>query len=106
MAVVLPFCPFVESGPAWNQDDPDEELPVRSSRWEHCVQDLVDKVTQERHSLAGGLTDTSRQVFTPLGFQVRSFSRVPYLCSGLAADEPVLQLDDSVFVLVPTAEII
>jgi hypothetical protein len=44
LAVVLPFCPFVESGPAWSQVEPDEVLPVNSSRWENAVQDLVHKV--------------------------------------------------------------
>jgi hypothetical protein len=41
-------------------------------------------------------------VFVPLGFTVKSFSRVPYLCCGMASDQPVLQLDDAIFVLSPT----
>jgi hypothetical protein len=44
------------------------------------------------------------QVFTPLGFRVKSFSRVPYLCCGMAPNQPVLQLDDAIFVLTPNTD--
>jgi 2-polyprenyl-3-methyl-5-hydroxy-6-metoxy-1,4-benzoquinol methylase len=85
LAVVLPFCPFVENGPAWSQADPDEILPIHASRWENAVQELVDKV------------------FSPLGFEVKSLSRVPYLCCGITSNQPVLQLDDAIFVLSPVS---
>jgi SAM-dependent methyltransferase len=58
LAVVLPFCPFVESGPAWSQVEPDEVLPVYSSRWENAVQDLVHKVHTHTHHTRTHTTHT------------------------------------------------
>ncbi|XP_041454107.1 methyltransferase-like protein 9 [Lytechinus variegatus] len=78
MAVVLPFKQFVEHGS--NQNKPSEVIEIQGETWEEQVQHLVQEVIQ------------------PAGFQVRSFSRVPYLCEG-DATEPFYHLNDALFVL-------
>lgn len=55
-------------------------IEVQGETWEEQVQHLV------------------QEVFQPAGFQVRSFSRVPYLCEG-DATQPFYHLDDALFVL-------
>ena len=58
VAVVLPFCPFVEDGSG--QRPPAERLAVTSRRWEKAVNELVVNV------------------FAPSGYDVVRLSRVPY----------------------------
>jgi len=81
LAIVLPFEPFVENVVSWTQSDPEEVLLETYDDWEESVQCLI------------------QDVFVPLGLKVKSFSRVPYLCCGMSAQEPVVVLDDAVFVL-------
>jgi len=88
LAVVLPWCPFVEDGP--KQRAPTELLPMHGCgccdhpTFEHCVATMV------------------RNVFTPAGFEVLRWTRVPYLCEGDHTTE-YYALDDAVFVLRPKA---
>ena len=85
MAVVLPFCPFVEDGSG--QRPPTERLAVTSRRWEHAVNELVQRVC------------------IPCGYTVVSVSRVPYYSQIYSAieDPAFVTLDDVVLVLAPTA---
>ncbi|XP_072169168.1 protein-L-histidine N-pros-methyltransferase-like [Diadema setosum] len=78
IAVVLPFKQYVETGAPGNR--PSEVIEVKGKHWEEQVQRLVE------------------EVFHPAGYQVRSFSRVPYLCEG-DATTPFYLLDDALFVL-------
>lgn len=78
MAVVLPFSQFVEMGTSPNK--PSEVIQVQGETLEEQVQSLVE------------------EVFQPAGLQVKSFSRVPYLCEG-DATTPFYYLDDALFVL-------
>jgi SAM-dependent methyltransferase len=88
MAVVLPWCPFVESGN--KQLQPSEQLPMHGVRcadrppFELCVQSLVDNVVK------------------PAGFDVVRWTRVPYLCEGSASHQ-YYALDDVVLVMRPSA---
>ena len=62
---------------------PSEFITVNGSSWEEQVHSLV------------------KDVFEPFGFNVESFTRVPYLCEGdLYRDFYVL--DDALFVLKTT----
>ena len=80
-AVPLPLRPHVHVGPL--TVDPEEVLPVTAGRWEAQVNEL------------GSLFET-------LGLRVQSISRVPYFCRGSRV-EPVMALDDAVFVLRPNS---
>eukprot|EP00039_Didymoeca_costata_P006612 m.91908 g.91908 ORF g.91908 m.91908 type:complete len:144 (-) comp13320_c0_seq10:1457-1888(-) len=81
LAVVLPFCPFVENGP--EQSAPKEGLPLCGST-----------ATEQVYSMA---TD----VFLPLGLCVQAISRAPYLCEG-DAYAPYYLLHDYIFTLSKT----
>ncbi|XP_066289434.1 protein-L-histidine N-pros-methyltransferase-like isoform X4 [Branchiostoma lanceolatum] len=78
LAVVLPFSPCVESGS--KLVDPSEILPVEGKGWERQANSFVE------------------QVLTPSGFEVETFSRLPYLCEG-DLYHPYYILHDAVFVL-------
>jgi len=82
LAIVLPFEPFVETSVSWTQMAPDELLIKYYKRWEVSVQHLV------------------KDVFEPLGLRLKALSRVPYLCCGMSTKEPIVYLDDAIFVLV------
>lgn len=63
LAVVLPFHPFVESGIFKRQ--PLERLPLSGSLlFEMAAEELWQKLLR------------------PMGFRLKGFSRVPYLCKG------------------------
>lgn len=62
---------------------PKELLPVSGKYFEDQIQSLVDNV------------------LTPAGFEVVSWSRVPYLCEG-DLQQSYYWLDDSIFVLKST----
>ncbi|XP_070574202.1 protein-L-histidine N-pros-methyltransferase-like isoform X2 [Ptychodera flava] len=78
LAVVIPFKPYVE----YESEDnwPSELLPVKGRYWEEQVTALIDNV------------------FTPAGFTVLKFTRLPYLCEG-DLHSPYYVLDDALFVL-------
>ncbi|XP_078689167.1 protein-L-histidine N-pros-methyltransferase-like [Branchiostoma floridae x Branchiostoma belcheri] len=78
LAVVLPYSPCVESGS--KLVDPTEVLPVEGKGWEKQANSFVE------------------QVLTPSGFEVETFSRLPYLCEG-DLYHPYYVLHDAVFVL-------
>ncbi|MEZ4329582.1 MAG: methyltransferase domain-containing protein [Polyangiales bacterium] len=78
LAVPLPLSPHVHVGPVTLE--PDERLPLDDRSFEHAARTLTELA------------------FEPLGLEVCSLSRVPYLCRG-SAKRPVVVLDDSVFVL-------
>jgi hypothetical protein len=84
IAVVLPWCPFVEDGT--RKRPPTETLNMDGGRcadkapFESCVEKLV------------------MNVFRPAGYRVVRWTRVPYLCEGNTTHEYFV-LDDAVFVL-------
>ncbi len=82
LAVPLPLSPHVHVGPM--TVSPDELLPVVKSSAKGAFEKSANALT--------------RDVFTPLGFTLKSFSRAPYLCRG-DARRPVHRLDDAIFVL-------
>ncbi|XP_017773778.1 PREDICTED: methyltransferase-like protein 9 [Nicrophorus vespilloides] len=77
LAVVLPFSPYVESAA---DHEPTERLNIRGQTFEDQVVHLVDNVLR------------------PVGFEVISWSRVPYLCEG-DLRQSYYWLDESIFVL-------
>jgi SAM-dependent methyltransferase len=78
LAVVLPFSAYVESGS--RDHKPTEVLPIVGSCFEEQVKSVVE------------------DVLTPAGFEVVSWTRVPYLCEG-DLQQSYYWLDDVVFVL-------
>eukprot|EP00062_Callorhinchus_milii_P008985 gi/632952299/ref/XP_007891775.1/ PREDICTED: methyltransferase-like protein 9 [Callorhinchus milii] len=80
LAVVLPFQPYVENGGKW--DRPSEFLDIKGLTWEEQVASF------------------SSDVFREAGFEVESFTRLPYLCEGDLYNDYYV-LDDVVFVLKP-----
>ncbi|MBO6934594.1 MAG: methyltransferase domain-containing protein [Deltaproteobacteria bacterium] len=76
IATPLPLAPHVHVGPA--TVDPEEMLPIDRRSWEHAASTLESDLLR------------------PLGYDVRSLSRVPYLCRG-GKRQPVVQLDDALF---------
>lgn len=90
LAVVLPWCPFVEG---WSgRKDPSEGLPMdgglcsQGAPFEAAVFTLVQRV------------------LVPMGFRVVRWTRVPYLCEGDHTTE-YYALDDAVFLLESTVPI-
>jgi SAM-dependent methyltransferase len=84
LAVVLPFCPFVEDGAA--QRRPSEKLPLRGGICQHGA------------SFEEAVTHMIEDVLRPAGFRVCSVSRVPYLCQG-DVNAAFYTLDDAVLVM-------
>ncbi|XP_008191413.1 protein-L-histidine N-pros-methyltransferase isoform X2 [Tribolium castaneum] len=78
LAVVLPFSAYVEAGSRDHR--PTELLPIVGSCFEEQVKSVVD------------------DVLTPAGYEVVSWTRVPYLCEG-DLQQSYYWLDDVVFVL-------
>ncbi|TPP45681.1 DREV methyltransferase family protein [Leishmania donovani] len=84
LAVVLPWCPFVEDGP--RQKRPSEILPMqggeccRGASFEQSMSKLVENV------------------LVPMGFEVVRWTRLPYLCEGNLRIEYAV-LNDAVFIL-------
>ncbi|KAF5273222.1 hypothetical protein FQA39_LY07553 [Lamprigera yunnana] len=78
VAVVLPFSPYVETGSSDHK--PKEMLPVQGDTFEQQVNSLV------------------HDVFIPIGFEIISWTRVPYLCEG-DLRQSYYWLDDVVFLL-------
>ncbi|XP_038067322.1 methyltransferase-like protein 9 [Patiria miniata] len=83
VAMVLPFKPFVESG--FNQNRPVENLHVQGKTWEEQARSLIV------------------DFFTPAGFTVLAFTKLPYLCEG-DTENPFYVLQDVVFVLKRTMD--
>lgn len=89
LAVVLPWCPFVEFGR--EQRVPSERLPMeggeccKGASYEASVTKLVENVLQ------------------PCGFELVRWTRLPYLCEGNLEMEYAL-LNDAVFVLKRTEQ--
>ncbi|MBP7685731.1 MAG: methyltransferase domain-containing protein [Deltaproteobacteria bacterium] len=83
LAVPLPLSPHVHVGPLTLE--PDERLPLDDRSFEHAARTLAELC------------------FEPLGLEVCSLSRAPYLCRG-SSKRPVVVLDDSVFVLARRGE--
>nr|CAH7733556.1 unnamed protein product [Callosobruchus chinensis] len=77
LAVVLPFSPYVESESPDHK--PKEDLPICGDTFEEQVINLVDVLMHE-------------------GFEVVSWSRVPYLCEG-DLQQSYYWLDDALFIL-------
>ena len=84
VAIVLPWCPFVENGTG--QDRPTEDLDMDGGRcrtrntFEEAVNVIVDNV------------------FLKHGFVVKSWTRVPYICAGDTYQKYYV-LSDALFVL-------
>ncbi len=81
VAVVLPFVPFVEFPSSSGDRRPAEALTVSGSGFEAQAESLASLLEAE-------------------GFEVLSWTRVPYLCEGDLANS-VYVLDDAVFLLRP-----
>jgi SAM-dependent methyltransferase len=77
VATPFPFDPFVYQGP--HSLNPKERLAVPRESWERSVTALVTNVLE------------------PLGVELETVSRVPYLCRGDAA-RPLYVLDDALVV--------
>ncbi|KAJ0406411.1 hypothetical protein P43SY_007019 [Pythium insidiosum] len=84
LAVVLPFHAFVEVGT--KRVPPSEVLPMQGGL---CV---------ERASFEASASVLYRNVLQPAGFELVSFSRVPYLCRG-DMQQAYYVLSDAIFVL-------
>ncbi|KAL0270487.1 UNVERIFIED_CONTAM: hypothetical protein PYX00_007884 [Menopon gallinae] len=80
LALVLPFRSYVEVGRS--DHTPTQELDISGATFEEQVAEVVDNV------------------LTPCGYEVLSWSRVPYLCEG-DLRQSYYWLDDAVFVLRP-----
>jgi len=75
VALVLPFRPYVESVPSHK---PSEEMKVSGKYFENQLESAV-------------------KMFQTFGFELHSWSRIPYLCEGDLA-KPIYSLDDSLMV--------
>ncbi|KAG5472336.1 hypothetical protein LSCM1_03735 [Leishmania martiniquensis] len=84
LAVVLPWCPFVENGT--RQKRPSEALPMeggeccRGASFEQSLRKLVENV------------------LLPMGFELVRWTRLPYLCEGSLRNEYAV-LSDAVLIL-------
>ncbi|KAH9252263.1 hypothetical protein BASA81_009865 [Batrachochytrium salamandrivorans] len=85
VAVVLPWCPFVEDG--GKQRRPSEHLPMRGGK---C---------KEKATFESSVKTMVDNVFTPMGLEVESWSKLPYLCEGEQGGKEWYVLDDAIFVL-------
>ena len=84
LAVVLPFCPFVESGS--RQLQPSERLNMSGG------------MCREGAYFEWSVDAMVTQVLEPAGFHVHAWSQLPYLCSG-DRSAPYYVLYDAVFVM-------
>ncbi len=84
VALVLPYGPFVYDGGAARR--PKERLPISSSEWELAATEFVTTA------------------LLPLGLEVVTLSRSPYL-SGGDAHHPLYELDDLIAVCRATSEV-
>lgn len=84
LAVVLPWCPFVENGTG--QARPSERLPMDGAR---C---------RDKPAFEAAVRILHDNAIVPAGFKVVAWSRVPYLCEG-SGSYAYHVLDDAIFVL-------
>lgn len=84
LAVVLPWCPFVEDGP--RQKAPSEQLPMKGGE---CCKGASYETSASK---------LFENVLIPMGFELVRWTRLPYLCEGNLRIEYAL-LNDAVFVL-------
>ena len=75
VALVLPFRPYVESVPS---HEPSEEMNISGKYFENQLESSVE-------------------MFKNVGFELLSWSRIPYLCEGDLA-RPIYSLDDSLII--------
>lgn len=68
VALVLPWCPFVENGT--KQDVPSEDLNMDGGR---C---------KSRNSFEEAVNTIIDNVFLPHGYNVKAWTRLPYICAG------------------------
>ena len=68
VALVLPWCPFVENGT--KQDVPSEDLNMDGGR---C---------KARNSFEEAVNTIIDNVFLPHGYNVKAWTRLPYICAG------------------------
>ena len=94
LAVVLPFCPFVESGVKKLQ--PRELLPLRGGL---CPCSLPPIASKRYPTFETCVSHMIQDVLVPAGYDVESVSRVPYLCKGGRYSAPYYVLQDAIFVL-------
>ena len=91
LAVVLPFCPFVESGS--RQLRPSETLPMKGG------------LCKDGAYFEWSVDAMISQVLEPSGFCVHAWSQLPYLCSGDRA-APYYVLYDAVFVMSVPSDVV
>jgi SAM-dependent methyltransferase len=90
LAVVVPWCPFVENGTV--QQPPSERLPIPPGCPCKGNVTAMPFETSVGHFVA--------DVLNPIGLNVVRVSRVPYLCRGDDV-KPYYMLDDALFVCKP-----
>ncbi|CAJ1010566.1 putative DREV methyltransferase/Methyltransferase domain containing protein [Leishmania naiffi] len=84
LAVVLPWCPFVENGP--RQQRPNEVLPMEGGE---CCRGA---------SFEASMSKLVENVLVPMGFELIRWTRLPYLCEGNLRLEYAV-LNDAVLIL-------
>lgn len=84
LAVVLPFCPFVESGT--KQLEPTEKLNMEGGL---CV---------EGASFERSVALLNKQLFLPLDLEIEKWSKLPYISEGDQKKEFYV-LEDAIFLL-------
>lgn len=97
LAVVLPFCPFVESGA--RKLPPTELLPLRGGLCP-CSQPPI--ASRRYPTFETCVSHMIEDVIVPAGYDVESVSRVPYLSKGGRFSSPYYILEDAIFVLKPS----
>lgn len=91
LAIVLPFCPFVESGT--KQVAPTERLTGMEG----------GGMCREGASFEQSLDRFVKNVIEPLGFRLLAWTRLPYLSEG-DSKTAYFRLDDAVMVLTPAED--
>jgi hypothetical protein len=84
IAVVLPWCPFVERGA--KQASPEEELPMQGG------------LCREGATFERSLALLAQRVLLPMGFEIEAWSRVPYISEGDSSQD-LYFLDDALLLL-------
>lgn len=82
IATPLPFRPHVHA--IGHTVDPNESLSIEGDDWEACAHSFVETIE------------------ALLNINLHSISRLPYMCRGFA-DEPLIALDDALFVFKKTS---
>lgn len=86
LAVVLPWCPFVESGN--KQKEPSEKL------------DMGNATCKAKATFEASFERLVEKVILPIGYRLESWTRLPYISKG-DVNSPFYTLSDAVLILRP-----